>query len=268
MTADERLALVRLKIERANKHIDDLQSAIQAFFNPGPYKIAAKRDPQTRRLIYYLASMEPVPASIRAITGDILNSLRSALDHLAQHLYLVGSGANEYRNKTSFPISPSAKDFKSSFVAKKTEGMREDAINAILALEPYGGGKGADLWTLDRLNNIDKHRLIIAVWSTLGGVGIGNIMAKFTSISPEAKKEFKQFTDTIFIAESPVRPLKTGDELFTDLPDAEPDEDRKFRFQISIHEPGVMEGRPVLETLVQFRDRVNGIVEAFRPFLS
>jgi hypothetical protein len=46
MTADERFALIWHKIERANKHIRDLDAAIAAFLATAPYKVAAKRDPE------------------------------------------------------------------------------------------------------------------------------------------------------------------------------------------------------------------------------
>jgi hypothetical protein len=93
MTADERLALVRLKIERANKHIDDLQTAVRSFLDSSPYKVAAKRDPDTRKMIYYLASVEPVPAVLPAIVGDTLHCLRDALDHLTRQCISSEPGA-------------------------------------------------------------------------------------------------------------------------------------------------------------------------------
>jgi hypothetical protein len=141
MTEDERLALIRLKIERADKHIDDLQTAVRSFLDSNPYEVAAKRDPDTRKMIYYLSRVEPVPAVLPAIVGDIIHCLRDALDHLTQQLYLVGTGgARGYRDKTSFLISPSAKDFKSR-LPRIIEGMRQDAIDAIVAIEPYVGGR-------------------------------------------------------------------------------------------------------------------------------
>jgi hypothetical protein len=142
MTPDERLALVRLKIERADKHIDDLKAAVRSFFDSNPYKVSHKRDSDTRKLIYYVESAQPVPIVIAAIAGDALHCLRDALDHLAQQLYLVGTGnAKGYRDQTSFLISKSAKDFKSTLTGK-VQGMRKDAVDAIRALEPYLEGRG------------------------------------------------------------------------------------------------------------------------------
>jgi hypothetical protein len=61
MTAEERLALIWHKVERANKHIADLNSAIGAFRATNPYKVGAQRDPETRKPVYYVAEVSPIP---------------------------------------------------------------------------------------------------------------------------------------------------------------------------------------------------------------
>jgi hypothetical protein len=93
----------------------------------------------------------------------------------------------------------------------------------------------------------------------------GPVMAKmFAKSSPKAVA-----IPELFIKPSDnLCPLKMGDQLFSDAPDAEPNEKIQFRFEIVLHEPGVIEGKPLLETLVQFRDRVSSIIEAFRSCLS
>jgi hypothetical protein len=263
MTADERLALVRLKIRRADKHIDELKVALVSFFESNPYKVATKRDPETQRLIYYVASAEPVPPTFAIIAGDIFHCLRDALDHLAQQLYLVGSGGGRYRDKTGFLIASSAQAFKKGR-ADKLDGMRQEAIDAICALEPYPGGRGADLWTLHRLNNVDKHRLILTVGSAFRSLNFGAYM--------EAQME-KAFGRAIplpelFLRADPLPLLEPGHELFAATPDAEPIEKMQFRFDVALHEPGILHAKPLLETAVKFRDRVNSIIQDFRPFLS
>src|SRR3972149_3205168 len=92
MTADERLTLIRVKIERAKKHVGGIQAAIRAFHDTRPYMVGAKRNPQTRQLIYYVSDLKPVPITIAAVAGDALQNLRSALDHLAYQLVVVGVG--------------------------------------------------------------------------------------------------------------------------------------------------------------------------------
>jgi hypothetical protein len=265
MTADERLALVRLKIERADKHIDDLKAAVRSFFDTGPYLIGHKHDLHTRKLVYYVASVQPVPVAIVLILGDILHCLRDALDYLAQQLYLVGTGnANGYRDKTSFLIAKSAKDFKAGF-AGKVEGMRKDAIDAIAALEPYPSGKGADLFTLHRLNNIDKHRLIVTVGSMYRSVDLGaHMTARMEKILGKTLPTLHAFlrpADNLF-------PLEEGKELLVMGVDDEPNEKMQFTFAVAIYEPGIIEGEPIVETIMTFRDRISDIVNAFKPCLS
>src|SRR5215471_17857179 len=93
MTADESIAAIRLKIERAKEHLRDLQSAVSAFLATKPYKVDVKRDVDTRKLIYFVSSVTATPAALPVITGDVLQNLRSALDHLAYRLEVVGLGS-------------------------------------------------------------------------------------------------------------------------------------------------------------------------------
>jgi len=92
MEADQRLARIRLKVERAKQHIGDLNTGLKAFLGSNPYIVGAQRDPQTRRPIYYLAAVREVPTPISLLAGDIIQNLRSALDHLAFQLYMLGPG--------------------------------------------------------------------------------------------------------------------------------------------------------------------------------
>jgi len=146
MTADERLALVWQKVERANKHIGDLNAAILAFVAINPYKIGTKRDPETRTPIYYITDVQPVPLEIPLIVGDVIQCLRTCLDHLAQQLYFVGSGGDAQSRQTSFFVAESASEYKRHKrpIARSMEGMRQDAIDALCALEPFKDGKGHD----------------------------------------------------------------------------------------------------------------------------
>jgi hypothetical protein len=161
MTAEERLALVRAKIERAEKHIGDLESEIKSFYESKPYVVGTKRDQQSRRLIYHLVSVRDTPVGVAALTGDVLNNLRSALDHLAYQLVLVGTGDVAPTWRVYFPIADDAAKYASHSLAQ-IKGMRQDAVNAIAAIRPYKGGNDT-LWRLHKLNNIDKHRYLVIV---------------------------------------------------------------------------------------------------------
>jgi hypothetical protein len=63
-------------------------------------------------------------------------------------------------------------------------------------------------------------------------------------------------------------PLKQGDELFIDLPDAEVNPQMQFRFEVAFGEPQIIEGEPLIETLKQMADFVYNVVLTFKPMLA
>lgn len=267
MRADERLATIRIKIERAKEHIRQIETEVRSFLMTNPYIVRTKRDPQTRKLIYYLVSVRDTPARMSAIAGDVLHNLRSALDHLAYHLVLVGGGTPS--KQTYFPISDDAATYKTEQPGK-VKGIRPDAIKAIDAIKPYGGGNDT-LWCLHRLDNVDKHRLLITIGSAYRSVNIGphmhRMMMRTWNDAGFADADKIPMLDVFLNPADRMFPLKAGDELFIDAPDAEVNEQMQFRFEVAFGEPQVVEGEPLIETLHQMIDLVDNIVLSFRPFL-
>src|SRR6266850_878143 len=177
MTVDERLLLIRVKTARAYQHIQDLEREIQEFLNGNPYKVAIKPDPQFPDLFaqHYLASVKPMIAVIPLIAGEAIHNMRSALDYLAWDLMDIGCVAQGItltvteRKQIGFPIidTDSPTEYEASR-KRRVKGMTQAAIDAIDAAKPYKGGNDI-LWRLNQLNNIDKHRLLIAVGSQIAG---------------------------------------------------------------------------------------------------
>src|SRR5262245_21386196 len=133
MTADEALAAIRVKIDRAKQHITDVERQVAAFLDAKPYKVGAKRDLETKKPIYYVVSVAAVPAAIAAATGDVLQNLRSALDHLAYRLVTVGLGTPPSRPEfVAYPIADRAADYPSlrDGKLKGTSQAAKDAIDA------------------------------------------------------------------------------------------------------------------------------------------
>lgn len=258
--------LIRFKVKRANEHIEQLKTGIIAFKATDPYKISAKRDPQTRKLIYYLVDAQSVPVEIACIAGDALHDLRCALDHLAYRLFRIGAGDAADAKHVYFPIFDDAAKYQAG-VNGKVHGMRQDAIDAINATKPYKGGNDT-LWKLHKLDSIDKHRLLITVGAAFSAMNIGahggailaEVVKKHGLPAPPPIDLYAFPTDRMF-------PLKVGDELFIDAPDAEVNEKINFLFDIAFGEPGVVEGDSILETLKGMSDLVGNIVSDFEPLL-
>jgi len=258
---------VQAKVERAKHHVQDLKGAIESFFAANPYEVGTKRNPETRQLIYYVVRVKDVPPMVNVIAGEVLQSLRSALDHLAYQLVLVGTGQAGPFHYVYFPICDSAEEYESKKL-RQIKGMRQNAIEAIDAVKPYKGGNDT-LWRLHKLNIVDKHRLLVTVGSQMRSVDLGahmaSLMKKSTGIEFPAISAFFRAAPTDPLA--PFEPLKAGEELFIDGPDAEPNEHMQFRFEVSLSEPGVLQGEPIIEALHQMVDLVDHLIPTFGPLL-
>ena len=257
-TIAERNRQVTLKVERAKSHINDLDREIRAFLDTKPYAIETKRNPQTRQLIYYVSRVKPIPESLSLIAGDAIQNLVSALDHLAYQI--VGSDTGDKYptpNRIYFPIADDAKEYE-AIKAKKMKGADKATLDAIDTLKPYKGGNDS-LWMLARLNNIDKHRLLITVGSTFRSVNLGaRILREVNKEMPDGQR-IEGFDLWIKPADS-LFPLKRGDELFIDAPDSEPNDKMQFRFDVALYEPQIVEAQSILEALHQLTALVESIV--------
>ncbi|MFI5341212.1 MAG: hypothetical protein ACHQ7N_15415 [Candidatus Methylomirabilales bacterium] len=265
MTADERLSLIRVKVERAKKHIADLDRETLAYLASNPYEVRPKEDPQTGKPIFYLAKCEPMSIHLSAIIGDAVHNLRSSLDHLAQQLFTVATGSTSSGTHIHFPIDSSAAQYKAN-APGKVKGLRKDAIDAINSIEPYDGGKGRDLWVLNHLDRIDKHRLLVTVNSAyfedLPLKALVRMIPRWPTDAPVPEGSFRA-------AEPSIYDLKAGDELPVH-PSYYPKVGEKvyFRFNVTLHESGVIERKPLLPTLQQMADLVDNLILTFKLLLA
>lgn len=266
-TVQERLKQISLKIERAKEHVADLERQLGAFLGSNPYKVGAKHDPQTRELIYYVASVDQTPDSLSVIAGDAIQNLASGLDHLAYQLVCSDTGDNPPNPRwIYFPIQDDATKYEAKKNGKM-QGAAKETFDAIDSLRPYKGGNDL-LWSLYQLNTIEKHRLLLTVGSQAAGVNLGQLMAGTVgdAFPPEAVAAFESMNVFLNPADKGF-PLKEGFELYIGAVDENPNPKQQFRFTVAFAEPGVSEGKPLIETLHQLITLVEGIVTALTPRL-
>jgi len=266
-TVDERLKQITLKVERAKEHIRELERQLRAFFDTQPYRVGTKHDPQTRKLIYYVTCAHPTPDGPSLVAGDAIQNLMSALDHMAYQIVCSDTGDKPPNpNWIYFPIADDAAKYETKKHGKM-EGAHQDSFDAIDLLKPYKGGNDL-LWMLYRLNNVEKHRLLLTVGSQAAGFNVAQDMARRMpgAFPPEVRAVFA--TMNLFIRPADTGfPLKDGFELFIGSVDEEPDPNQQFRFEVALSEPGIIEGKPLLETLHQLATLVEGIITALTPRL-
>src|SRR5690349_1920178 len=109
MTKD-RLSEIRLKVERAIKHIDDLAAVCKAFINSTPYTLDRETEPKTGYYHFSVTNVQAPPPDVGLIAGDAIHNLRSALDHLACQLVLANG--NVPSRQTCFPIFDSESKYQ------------------------------------------------------------------------------------------------------------------------------------------------------------
>jgi hypothetical protein len=252
------------RIERAKKHILDLEEAWNAFSQEGAYTILFKDDPQKKERSYYLAAVKNFPLDFPLIIGDAIHNLRSALDHLAHLLMSVGTASPGPFPHVYFPISEDASKYKADS-RRKVQGMRQDAIEAIDAIEPYGGGAGEALYQLHCLNNIDKHRLLLTVWSYLQAHTLlpsqrAKVTERYIGSYPGGTPPDLRH---VLIAPTVKHfPLKEGDVLLT-IPHSEMEATMQLRLDIAFGEPKIIEGKSVFESVHNWMNLIRALVFRF-----
>lgn len=266
MNADERIARISVKVARSNEHFHSLDAELAAYIATNPCKVATKRDPETRRLVYYIDTFDPVPVRAAAIAGDVIHNMRCALDHLAHELVLVNGGTPT--KQTQFPIFDTSEKYESAKVAA-VKGMSDASKDAIDALKPYESGNYL-LWRIYRLNNIDKHRqLLLAGASSAGGIEVGGEMWERLKATMPPDTLLPELPPLFIKPANPHFPLRRGDVIYIDAPDAEPNQHLRFKFDISFTEPGIgSKGEPMMQTLSEMGDLVNSVILSFKPFLE
>jgi hypothetical protein len=100
----------RVKVERAKRHYAELGTAVTKFFDTQPYKVSTRRNGEGK-LVYYVSEVADVPAELSCITGDVIQNLRSALDHLAYDLWAKESNGLGRGDRIYFPIHRDAASY-------------------------------------------------------------------------------------------------------------------------------------------------------------
>lgn len=253
MAADERLSLIRVKIERAKQHLRDLEVVRGGFINSKPYRIERESDLQTGYNVYRIFDIQAPPVEIGLIAGDVIHNLRSVLDHLAYQLVYVNG--ETHTKQTAFPIWDSAAEYKAQR-ARRVKGMSQSAKDAIDCAEPYQGGKGAGLWVLHYLDIADKHHALLTPLISVTKAGFhvpGFLRRDYRGVGGVSFPNFG-------------KPLEDGDVIATR--ESEMDNDMNFTLDVAFVEPEVIEGRPVIETLQRLVDLVDSLIVDLKALLA
>ncbi len=157
------------KIERAEKHIQDLDVWLCGGGETKPYRFGSK--PQTigqqACTTLYIEEVRELNASL--FIGDCVHNLRSALDHLAWQLVEAGGGTPN--RDTYFPICDCRHKYASAIGKGEIEKMPCGAKKILREVQPFVTGDDT-LSIIHDLDRFDKHRLLITAFFAIADYGI------------------------------------------------------------------------------------------------
>jgi hypothetical protein len=158
-------------VDWAVTQIELLQQALIEWQQRRPYRVITERDLKSGEYLLVAVEKIPLPLTMNAWVGAILNSLRSSLDLLAAALAARnGEKTNRYRH---FPIFDSLHDMIDPLHgidgAERKKWLSQSERSAIKSLEPYKGGDDT-IWPLHELDIIRKHERLISAKPGIDGV--------------------------------------------------------------------------------------------------
>jgi hypothetical protein len=132
-------------------------------------------------------------------------------------------------------------------------------------MKPYKGGNET-LWRLHRLNNIDKHRLLIPAVTGLTHHSITpgirrQVLKSYLGSYPNASI-MPDLYRTFVKPHGPEFPLKQGSVLLT-VPIAELDDEMSFTFDVAFNEPGLIQSEIVIDVLRNMEWTVSNVIDHF-----
>jgi len=255
------------KLERAQEHIFKLKEFWGRFIDGGAYPILSQDVPDRSYRLYYLGSVEAIPADVPLITGDAIQNLRSALDHLAYRLVCVGTQSSGPFEHVYFPIGERPREFKDRIRAIR-KCLTPEAVKALTEIKAYPGGTGEIFWQIQCLNNIDKHRLLLTVTSqnrlhSMSPAEIAKVRYQFAGVL----QNVPEINDPRMFLKQGVRHLSLeAGHVLDILPISELHENMQFPIEIAFGEPEIVKGKPVVEMLHQTASGIRNIFLAFDNF--
>jgi hypothetical protein len=181
----------RLKIERAKRHIDDLNARVEKLIASGALYTAVTEFRQRNQVAIEARIRSPIPPEFSLVVGDAIHNLRSALDLLI--FAMIGEKAKKPDN-VQFPFGKNLAGFEDACVRRELELAGKYVVDELYKLKPYRDGNKL-LAGIHVLDIQDKHRLLIPV-AQQQGLSVRQIK----SVAPHAAISASPgYEDSVFI---------------------------------------------------------------------
>jgi hypothetical protein len=155
----------RLKIVRAEEHVQTLKTEIAAYLNRRPWNVRIEEHGDKAGIPSFEITIPP-PLGLSTIIGDCVTNVRASLDYVMWQLAAryfspkLNPAKSGDRRLTMFPIykTPFERGYVDTLDRLAQRGIPAAAIDEIKMAQPYHR-KQFHLWWLHELVNTDKHRM-------------------------------------------------------------------------------------------------------------
>jgi hypothetical protein len=143
------------RIRRAEEHCIELKQKSLHYFASQPSGRLGQPDPHKVYVIDKIKLAVPLPDSMRRLTIQAVENLRSALDHSARAVVVNAA----HKRRTSFPFGDTKREFEAALRSKCNHVPGEIKV-LFREFQPYKRGN-APLWALNKLCNAQERRGIV-----------------------------------------------------------------------------------------------------------
>ena len=267
----------RAKVQRGKEHFQQFVLQYQTFLNLNPYGVVVENNPNTSERIWRARVSRPIPEQWSILVGDVVHSLRAALDYLAWELWVANGG--DISDPIATSITLQVTDPTKTLTPKQQQEARQrkeslfgTAGAALIDRLQMDAGKKASpnpelrpLILLHRLDIWDKHRSLNIVGGTVR-------LSQMTLGGPGENVHIEHMVVGGGGPTGEVRtvPIADGTELLRlTLGPTTPDVqmEQRFTYYVAFEQEGPGKGEPVLETLDYLISFVDETLTLFAPLL-
>jgi hypothetical protein len=233
----------RLKIERANKHINELRDVLNVFLETNFYRLGIDKNPKDGTNVITFEAFRTLPSEVPLIIGDAIHNLHTALDLM---IWEIESGIGKADRYTKFPFYETGSELVGAMNNGNLKAAPEIRRLIIDDIKPYRGGNDL-LHGLHDLDIVDKHKLLIPI--------ISMVELRGASGEDERGGSFKGLN--FFITQSGRINAISSTQNLKITNHGQPS------FELRFDKGDIFEHKPVIPTLYQLSQLVSAILEKF-----
>ena len=159
MTTPRKFKSAHLKVDRAEKHVRELNALLK---EKRPFRYILETNTKTRQRSIYAEKNDAVVDEASLIGADVLQSLRTAIDHAYWEIVSPMALDARSRKAVQFPFSETADRLEKAVNNRLAQRVSPEFFDFIVGLRPHGEAGGNQLlFLLHDFNATDKHRMLI-----------------------------------------------------------------------------------------------------------